>query len=129
MKKIIGLALSGVLVISMVSVLANIGHAEEIPEAPTYGIEVHGRDVTVDKSDLFELKKMNPDAFEKIPRLKYLCGLRSKTVTLTPEDQLMLLVVTEPEEAHEDTIKQYSKQPIEIEYHGEGAFGIAYTLK
>lgn len=125
MKKVIGLVLSGVLVISMASVLANIGQAEEIPEAPTYGIEVHGRDVTVDKSDLFVLQEVDPTAFETIPRLQYLCGLKGESVTLTPEDQLMLLMETEPEEAHEYTIEEYTKQPIEIKYYGNGVFGIS----
>lgn len=125
MKKIIGLVLSGVLVISVASVLANIGHAEEIPEAPTYGIEVHGRDVTVDKSDLFVFKEVNPTAFETVPRLKYLSNLRTKTVTLTPEDQLMLLMETEPEEANTYTIEKYSKQPMIIRYFGDGAFTIS----
>lgn len=125
MKKVIGLALSGVLVISMVSIFASIGQAEEIPEAPTYGIEVHGRDVTVDKSDLYVLKELNPTAFETIPRLQYLCYSKGESVTLTPEDQLMLLMETEPEEAHEYTIEEYSKQPIEIKYNGDGAFVIS----
>lgn len=125
MKKVIGLALSGVLVISMVSIFASIGQAEEIPEAPTYGIEVHGRDVTVDKSDLFVFKEVNPTAFETVPRLKYLSNLRTKTVTLTPEDQLMLLMETEPEEANVYTIEKYEDKPMIIRYFGDGAFTLS----